>query len=292
MKKLLFPCFILLFFHFSRAQEEVLFFQTNWGHNGKTIDFIKKAKDSGYDGIEVWASNNPIQQKIVSQALKMYDMKVIFLCGSDQSLPYEKSLEQYIKYLKNTLDQKPIAINSHTGSDFYSFEQNMTFISEANELSKSYNIPIYHETHRGRFSYSLPETIKYLEKNEINFTLDVSHWMVVHESLLQKQNKLLNMVIENTNHIHARVGFEHGPQVNDPEAPEWKKTLERHLEIWESIIIKILKEKKIATITTEFGPPNYMPTEPITKKPMSNQWEANVFIMNILKERINKSINK
>ena len=185
---------------------------------------LKRQKIPGYDGIEVWASSIPIQQKTISQALKMFDMKVIFLCGSNPNLPYEKSLEEYIGYLKNTLEQKPIAVNSHTGSDFYTFEQNMSFISEANKLSKSYNIPIYHETHRGRFSYSLPETIKYIEKNEIDLTLDVSHWMVVHESLLKKQNELLKMVIDNTNHIHARVGFEEGPQVNDPKAPEWKKS--------------------------------------------------------------------
>jgi tryptophan synthase alpha subunit len=91
MKKLLFPCFILLSFNFTLAQKEVLFFQTNWGYNGKTIDFIKKAKDSGYDGIEVWASSIPIQQKTISQALKMFDMKVIFLCGSNPNLPYEYS---------------------------------------------------------------------------------------------------------------------------------------------------------------------------------------------------------
>lgn len=291
MKKLLFPCFILLSFNFTLAQKEVLFFQTNWGYNGKTIDFIKKAKDSGYDGIEVWASSIPIQQKTISQALKMFDMKVIFLCGSNPNLPYEKSLEEYIGYLKNTLEQKPIAVNSHTGSDFYTFEQNMSFISEANKLSKSYNIPIYHETHRGRFSYSLPETIKYIEKNEIDLTLDISHWMVVHESLLKKQNELLKMVIDNTNHIHARVGFEEGPQVNDPKAPEWKKVVERHLDIWESVILNIWNKKKVATITTEFGPPNYMPVEPITLEPMSDQWQANVFIMNSLKDRIQK-INK
>ena len=105
-------------------------------------------------------------------------------------------------------------------------------MSELNKLSKLYNIPIYHETHRGRFSYSLPESIKYLEKSEIDLTLDISHWMVVHESLLNKQKKLLDKVIQNTNHIHARVGFEEGPQVNDPRAPEWKNTVDRHIDIW------------------------------------------------------------
>ena len=277
---------IFLFFHFGRAQKEVLFFQTNWGYEGKTSDFIKKAKDSGYDGIEIWSNTDPSEQKIVADLLKKFGMKVIFLCGSNPSFSFEKSLEDYKNYLQKTLEQKPLAINSHTGSDFYNYEQIMAFIRYANRLSKIYNIPIYHETHRGRFSYSLPETIKYLKIDDINLTLDISHWMVVHESLLNNRNELLDQIIKKTNHIHARVGFEEGPQVNDPNAPEWKKILDRHLDIWESVIHKIWDEKKVVTITTEFGPPNYMPTEPLTLKPMSDQWEANVFIMNSLKERI------
>ena len=36
-------------------------------------------------------------------------------------------------------------------------------------------------THRGRFSYSLPETLRYLENDTLfRINLDVSHWMVVH----------------------------------------------------------------------------------------------------------------
>ena len=110
--------------------------------------------------------------------------------------------------------------------------------------------------------------------------------MVVHESLLQEQDLLLEEVLNRTQHIHARVGFEEGPQVNDPQAPEWKTALERHLSIWETSIQKRWKEVKVPTITTEFGPPTYLPTEPFTQKPLSDQWEANVLIMNALKERM------
>jgi sugar phosphate isomerase/epimerase len=216
-------------------------------------------------------------------------MKVIFLCGTNSNLPFEESLEEYKSYLIKAIDQKPLAINSHTGSDFLSFEQNMAFISAANDLSKASNIPIYHETHRGRFSYSLPETNKYLEKNSsLKLTLDISHWMVVHESLLKNRENLLKQVVLKSDHIHARVGFEEGPQVNDPSAPEWKTALHRHLDIWEAVIQKKWNEEKIVTITTEFGPPNYMPTIPFTEKPLSDQWENNIFIMNMLKERIKK----
>ena len=40
--------------------------------------------------------------------LKKFDMKVIFLCGSNPSFPFEKSLEDYKSYLQKTLEQKPL----------------------------------------------------------------------------------------------------------------------------------------------------------------------------------------
>ena len=269
------------------AQKEVFFFQTNWGFNEQIETFVKKEKSSGYDGVEIWAPKDSIKQIEISNILNNYNMKVIFLCGSNPSLTFKKSLDEYEKYLKNTLELRPIAVNSHTGSDFYNFNQNMAFLELAEKLSNEYKIPVYHETHRGRFSYSIPETIRYLEKKEtLNLTLDISHWIVVHESLLDNREEFLKKIIQRSNHIHARVGFEEGPQINDPSAPEWEKVIERHLDIWEAVIQKTWNENKSATITTEFGPPGYMPTLPFTQKPVSDQWKANVFIMNKLKKRI------
>ena len=40
---------------FTNAQKEVLFFQTDWGFEGEAEVFIKRAKDSGYDGVEILA---------------------------------------------------------------------------------------------------------------------------------------------------------------------------------------------------------------------------------------------
>jgi len=270
------------------SQDKVLFFQTDWGFEGDLETFVQKAKASGYEGIEIWAPREIEQQQKVMRLLNENSMQVIFLCGSNSSLPFKESLEVYKSYLKNTLELKPLAVNSHTGSDFYTKDQNAAFLKEAKKLSQLYKIPVYHETHRGRFSYSLPETLLFLEKNQVqNLTLDISHWMVVHESLLINKDKLMERVIDKTGHIHARVGFEEGPQVNNPAAPEWKDALERHLSLWESVIKKVWEKGKTPTITTEFGPPNYMPTEPFSKNPLSDQWEANVFIMKVLKERIN-----
>jgi sugar phosphate isomerase/epimerase len=281
---------MLLFTQSVWTQNELLFFQTNWGFEGSWEAFFLKTKSSGYDGVEVWLPKNARVQQEVSKGLKKHQLKVIYLCGTNKSLSFKESLLAYENDLKKVIVQKPYAINSHTGSDFFSFEQNMKFLKLANDLSNKYNIPIHHETHRGRFSYALPETKRYLNSDSaFRLTLDISHWMVVHESLLAQQQQLLDEVMERTDHIHARVGFEEGPQVNNPQAPEWDKALNRHLSIWESIILSHWKTGKPMTITTEFGPPNYLPTAPFTQKPLSNQWEANVFIMKAIKEQINIS---
>ena len=281
---------MLLFTQSVWTQNELLFFQTNWGFEGSWEAFFLKTKSSGYDGVEVWLPKNARVQQEVSKGLKKHQLKVIYLCGTNKSLSFKESLLAYENDLKKVIVQKPYAINSHTGSDFFSFEQNMKFLKLANDLSNKYNIPIHHETHRGRFSYALPETKRYLNSDSaFRLTLDISHWMVVHESLLAQQQQLLDEVMERTDHIHARVGFEEGPQVNNPQAPEWDKALNRHLSIWESIILSHWKTGKPMTITTEFGPPNYLPTAPFTQKPLSNQWEANVFIMKAIKEQMNIS---
>lgn len=273
---------------YSQAQEKVLFFQTDWGNQLPLDAFCEKTKASGYDGIEVWFPNDPDKRKALLTTLERHGLKVIFLHGTNKSLPFKESLEDYKKGLEKVLQQKPVLVNCHTGSDFFTLEENKAFIEAANTLSAKYDTPVYHETHRGRFNYSLPVTNNYISRiPDLKLTLDISHWMVVHESLLEGKEELLAPVIERSHHIHARIGHPEGPQVNDPKAPEWKKALDRHLDIWERTIKKGWQEHKgVFTVTTEFGPPDYMPTVPYTRMPLSDQWQANVFMMEAIKDRL------
>lgn len=272
----------------SFGQGKLLFFQTNWGNQLSWDSFCERAKSDGFDGIDIWLPADKKNQDQLKAALKKYDLLLNLMHGTNKSIPFEESLKQYEEKLKLLIEWEPVLINCHTGSDFFTFEQNRAFITIANQLAKEYQIPIYHETHRGRFSYTLPDTKKYLASiPDLRLCLDISHWMVVHESLLEGKEQQLADVIKRTDHIHARVGYAEGPQVNDPEAPEWKKALDRHLDIWEEIIRKGWKEKKgVFTITSEFGPAGYLQTLPYTKVPVADQWKANVFIMNALKKRM------
>lgn len=285
---LLLVCTLFTISSFSQQTEKLEFYNTDWGRQISWDAFCEKTKADGYDGLETWFPSDEKSQQELKAALKKYGLKVGFLNGTNKSLPFKESLKSYSEHFKTLIAWKPAYINCHTGNDFYSFEQNKAFIEAANKIARENNIPIYHETHRGRFSYNLPDTKKYIQAiPELKMTLDISHWMVVHESLLQNQNEELEEVLDRSYHIHARVGHAEGPQVNDPKAPEWKKAVDRHVDIWEKIIREKWKTSSTYTITTEFGPADYMPTLPYTRVPVADQWKANLYMMKALKERLN-----
>ncbi|WP_411031271.1 sugar phosphate isomerase/epimerase family protein [Spongiimicrobium sp. 3-5] len=285
---LLFTLFLFGIQIHGQENKTIQFFQTDWGRTSSWDVFCEKTHKEGYDGIEIWLPRDEKAQMQLKGALKKYNLKLGLLNGTNKSIPFEESLKGYGQHLRKLASWSPEYINCHTGSDFFSFEQNKAFIDLANKISKETNIPIYHETHRGRFSFNLPATKTYISQiPELKLNLDISHWMVVHESLLENQDQDLLDVINRTHHLHARVGHAQGPQVNDPEAPEWKDAVNRHVDIWEKIIRRNWETSNNFTLTTEFGPADYMPTLPYTRLPVANQWKANLYMMKVIKERLN-----
>lgn len=266
------------------AKKKLMFFQTDWGNELPLDEFLTKVKSDGYDGIEVWMPGSEEAKKTLKEGLEKHQLKVIFLHGTNKSLPFEESLKNYETGLKEILTWNPVKVNNHTGNDFWTEDQNLDFIKIADTYSKKSGIPIIHETHRCRFSYNLPAAVSMLERfPDLKYNLDISHWMVVHERLIQKDNPFLQKIMPAVQHIHARVGFAEGPQINNPAAPEWENAVKVHLDIWEEIIRN--SQDEIFTITTEFGPPPYLPTIPFTNQPIADQWEANVFIMKAIQAR-------
>jgi hypothetical protein len=267
------------------AQQKILFFQTDWGNEFPMDEFLAKVKADGYDGVEVWMPGSQKAKSQLKQGLEKYGLKVIFLHGTNKGLPYNESLKAYQNGLQEILKWNPVKVNSHTGSDFWTLEQNIAFLEVGEKMAAKAGIQLVHETHRARFSYSLPMTLEMLEKFPgLKLTLDISHWMVVHERLIGGDDPFLQKILPAVHHIHSRVGFAEGPQINNPEAPEWAKAVEVHLEIWEKIIRS--SKDEVFTITTEFGPPPYLPTVPFTNEPIADQWAANVYIMKAIKARL------
>lgn len=263
-------------------------FATNWGFSGSVDTFCAAIKKEGYDGTEMWWPGNKEKQAELFAALKKYELEVGFLCGSG-SVDYadhRDSFKKSINAATTEFGQKPLFINCHSGKDFFTYEQNKVLIDHTTEVSTKTGIPIYHETHRGRMLFAAHITRNFIEKNPgLKLTLDISHWCNVHESLLQDQQETIKLALSRVGHIHSRIGHEEGPQVSDPRAPEWEAAVKAHLDWWDTVVGHKVKNGETLTVLTEFGPPNYLPTLPYTKQPVADQWDINVYMMNLFRKR-------
>lgn len=265
---------------------------TNWGWNKSLEAYCAKAKEEGYDGIEIWWPMEKKGQDELFALLKKYGLEVGFLCGA-----WQANFQEHLDHFKKMIDaaatntvQKPLYINCHSGRDYFSYEENQAFIDHTTQLSKSTGILICHETHRARMLFAAPVAKRFIENNpELRLTFDVSHWCNVSESLLQDQQETVKLALQRTEHIHARIGHPEGPQVNDPRAPEWEAAVKAHLAWWDTVVERKRKEGGRITFLTEFGPPDYMPTAPYTRQPLSDQWAINVHMMHLLRKRYTPS---
>ena len=258
---------------------------TNWGFGGSASEFCAKAKKEGYDGIEVWVPGNEQGRTEIIKTVQDYGLLVGFLCGGGDK-EFVKHAEQFKSAVTAAAALKPVYINCHSGKDYFNFEQNRELMDFTAEVAAKTGVPVYHETHRGRSLFAAHITRAFIEKiPSLKLTFDVSHWCNVHESLLADQAETLELAISRTEHIHARIGHAEGPQVNDPRAPEWGDALKAHFAWWDKVVERKKREGKMMTILTEFGPPDYMPTLPYTRQPISGQWEINAFMMHTLRKR-------
>jgi sugar phosphate isomerase/epimerase len=258
---------------------------TNWGFSGNWDAFAAKAAAEGYDGVEVWAPQDPEDRKNFLAAMKTHGLKFGLLIGGGDRDP-ARHLEQFNKALEIALSMNPVYINCHSGKDWFNFESNLRIIEASYRMSAGSGIPVCHETHRGRMLYSATVTREFLQRApELKITADLSHWCTVHESLLEDQQESLALALSRAEHIHARIGHPEGPQVNDPRAPEWEKAVTAHLSWWDTVAARKKKEGKLLTILTEFGPADYMPTTPFTRQPLADQWGINVYMKDLLRKR-------
>ena len=275
---------------------EIKYICTYWGcEHLSAKEFLTKVVTYGYKGVEI---NFPDDAVFIAEfQVELQNIRNTsnpdFIFIAQQVLPNKKeTVNEYIARITQRLEfliqLKPNYINSHTGKDFFDFTDNCKIIEICNQLTRVSGIPIWHEIHRGRFSFHLKTLVSYLDIfPKINLIADFSHFCVVSESDLHDQSDLLSKIYPNIKHIHARIGFEQSPQVNNPFAPEWTNYLEQYLSWWKEIIaIQKNKKSAIFTITPEFGPFPYMPQEPFTKKPLSNQWEINLQMKNYLQQNL------
>jgi sugar phosphate isomerase/epimerase len=265
----------------------VKFYCPRWGADDSWDSFCRRVKEAGFDGIEAALSSPEAPEKNeLLESLNKNGLELIGQYYQSHENDFDAHAANYERHLRSLASLKPIFINAQTGKDYFTLDQNLRLINIATKVAKETGINIVHETHRGKALFAVHIANQFFQRlPNLRVTLDISHWCNVHESLLHDQKEMVDVALSRTSHIHSRIGHPEGPQVNDPRAGEWKDVVDAHLKWWDAVVEHHRKAGRDLTITTEFGPPTYMPVLPYTQQPIASQWDINVHMMNILKKR-------
>jgi len=256
---------------------DIKFYYPRWGSENIAWNlFLAEVQKAGFDGVEVYPLQTPLEKPELLQLLGDNGLEFSLLHAEMiegkniarylQAL--ERNLYELVSYQTNTI--KPQFITTQTGREYYTPDQMAKCFEICDRVSAESGIPIIQETHRNKWSYAVHIVAAYLEKfPSLKLALDISHWFCVSESYLEDQQEELDLAIQHSVHLHARVGHTEGPQVTDPRAQENKEALDHHLKCWDKWIA-YLKASNISkcTITPEFGPYPYMSYQTYTNTPI------------------------
>lgn len=265
-------------------------FKTLWGHDGSLAEAIQLCREAGFQGIEVPAPLDPVARAVFFEALEDASLEwiaEISTCTPDGifvPLP-GCTVEEHLKSLEDgilrSMEGAPRFINTMAGYDAWSMADAVRFFEGVVSLQEKYSIIISAETHRGRPTYSPWLTREILKAvPDLRITCDFSHWCVVSERLiLDEEPEILELAAKHAYHIQPRVGYNQGPQVPDPRAPEYGEALAAH-ERWWDVVWDSMAARGVTdfTMTPEFGPDGYLQCAPFTQVPVADLWDVNRWI--------------
>ena len=266
---------------------KVLYFRSVWGLEKipTLADKFQKIKAGGFDGVELDVPLDLATCKHARQVLDDLGLEVVAQQWRTTGQTVAEHIAGFEPQYERALSLRPLYLNSHTGRDHFTLEENLAIFDHASGLAARHGLEVYHETHRSRALFSAPAAMSLLAaRPQLKLVADFSHWCCVHESLLADQAGRVACAIEHAFAIHARVGHAQGPQITDPRDPLWQSQLAAHLEWWKRITAERRAEGcAVLPITPEFGPAPYMTLLPQSHQPIADLWEINCFMRDWLK---------
>ncbi|MCY7360067.1 MAG: hypothetical protein LH609_21960 [Rudanella sp.] len=247
-------------------------FRCLWGVTRPLSDALPLIQEAGYSGVE-WKGANA--RNVPDFRQRLDDLGLTYIAQVHTAgHSVAEHLESFRELIENVLPLRPILINSQSGVDGWSLTEKEEIMGQALALEQTYGLPIAHETHRSRITFSPWDTSQLLTTfSDMKLTCDFSHWVTVCERLLDRESAILEQCAQHCVHIHARVGYEQGPQVTHPNAPEWAAQLAAHERWWQQIWqAQVQCGMAVSTLTPEYGPPNYHHTLPFSQEPVSDLW--------------------
>jgi sugar phosphate isomerase/epimerase len=255
---------------------------------------LEKVKAAGYDGIEIGIPSDTSRRRELKLLLNEYQLEVIAHQYQAAGNEFDDYLQSFERCIDIAASFEPVLVNSHTGRDYWTMEQNLRFVEITQKAEQCYGIQILHESHRGHFLYSAPAALEYFQQApNLMITADLSHWVCVAESLLVGHEIALEEAIRRASHIHARVSYAQGPQVPDPFSALWSRELQAFSGWWLRIAQRMrLEGRQYLTVTPEYGPPPYGWVSLQTGEPLRDFFEMNVLMKNYLSAHFAKGLEQ
>lgn len=274
---------------------ELHLFKPLWGHRGSFRHACEQAVAAGFHGIEGPAPLAPESvdwQQLLADS-QLHYIAEICTAGSyvpDRSASLLEHIDSLRKKIELSLPLSPRFVTCLGGCDAWEESKSIEFFATAMELANSYGIDICFETHRGRSFFNPWSTLRICQQlPDLQLTTDLSHWCVVCERLMDVEQDTLDQLAPRVKHIHARVGYDQGPQVPDPRAERYQSALQSHQRWWHQVWrSQHQRGFDCSTMTPEFGVDGYQQIDAVSDLPVGDLWEINCWIANTQLQQFNQ----
>lgn len=265
---------------------ELQLYKTLWGHEGSLAAAASQATAAGFVGLEGNADVPQARRDELRDVLQTRGLRYIqeIMTAGGYVPRRQATVEEHVadveRQLQLGLPLQPQWVTIIGGCDAWTLEQSVRFFGESQEIASRMGVACSFETHRSRSLFNPWITLAILERlPELRLTCDFSHWVVMMERQLDDDWAAVQAVAKHAHHIHARVGYDQGPQVPHPAAPEYAAALASHQRCWEAIWdAQRAAGFSVTTMTPEFGPDGYLHTLPFTQQPVADLWQINAWM--------------
>lgn len=258
-------------------------YRSLWGVVGAWEESFPRIRAAGFDGIEArvpTGDDHAAERARLARLLAEHGFGLIaevsalgYVIPRRDATPAEH-LADLRRQIPRALELGPRFINGYHGCDAWGWDDQRRFFAGFLELEREFDLPLTVETHRGRSLFNPWITRDLLREFPLKLTCDFSHWVVVAERLIDSEWPIIEQCAQHCWHIHARVGYDQGPQVPDPRAPEYAPEVAAHERWWDACWrAQEARGREAMTLTPEFGNEGYLHHLPWTDVPVANLWD-------------------
>lgn len=277
---------------------QLLLFKTLWGHEGSLEQAIQQAVKAGFDGIEGPAPARQSEAQVFRQQLNDNGLNYIAeitTAGSyvpERNATLQEHVDSFARKLEQSLVIEPDFVTSLAGCDAWPESESVEFFGRLMEIAADAAIEVSFETHRSRSFFNPWTTQRICEQLPgLQLTFDFSHWCVVSERLMDSEPAVIEALAPRARHIHARVGYDQGPQVPDPRHALYQHALQRHQAWWQQLWIAMAERGfDKMTMTPEFGPDGYQAINMQTGEPVGDLWQFNQWMAEVERQHFGQFI--